>query len=313
MDTYFGHICAPTCNMKMPITCWSYLNLWDLNCLKDRTDIRIWIEHYKLIPNSKIFFGNDSCFRFLCPICITKRFNGEIIIQSGDSRNETAARNSNDLKLELSNLSSMISMENAELSKKMDDIKNILFSQEQQYVNMADQSINKINDVLEAKNNHLASFIGSHFEKTTNQLNTNQQNNIQQISDVVASIHTDVNPNKRRRVTGNQADEVFDMSMSNDLSDIIHIDSENGENNSDNIVPVDLHPRLKTLSTCDEKIKYKYELCVSKFKPDESERNIVAHILHRTRIDDENLFNVTKLVRSNAKLNKLTFISLARI
>lgn len=71
----------------------------------------------------------------------------------------------------------------------------------------------------------------------------------------------------------------------------------------------DSTPQLKVLSNQPSKIKYKYELCVSKFEPDETEKNLVAHIMKNTRIEDENLFNVEKLVKTKARLDKLSFVS----
>lgn len=128
MDRYMGHICAPTCNKGMPITCWSCLGLWFLECLKDRKDIKIWIDHYKMIPSSQIFFGNESCFRFICPICVLKRMNGELFFSEKNGTVVNTGGNIDELKLEISSMNSKISNENAALIQRIDELKTLLFS-----------------------------------------------------------------------------------------------------------------------------------------------------------------------------------------
>lgn len=180
-------------------------------------------------------------------------------------------------------------------------------------MNVADRNVKQINDIIESKSNHLAAYVGTHMGKIPeliNSLHLRQNCNS-------TPLNADSNPYKRQRTNESLNGEVLDMSMHsiNDANNEIHTAAEldkSGEIAGNIDIAIDLTDsttQLKVLSTQPSKIKYKYELCVSKFEPNESEKNLIAHIMKNTRIEDENLFNVTKLVKTHARLNKLSFVS----
>lgn len=342
MDRYNGHVCSPSCNKKYPITCWVCIGLWFLECLKDRNDVRIWLENGPLIQRSQIFFRDDSYFRFICPNCLSRRMNDELSFADRSSiisNNNTNSNITDAVTNEMQNIKMKLSQENLVLSQKMDDIKSTLESLELVYAHSAEEGAKSVTNSIQLNCSEINSSIGNKFDQIPQFfeiLRNGLEEKIANVGERLSFYESIQNPTKRKRTI--EMDEVLDLSMvsanenennlllkdgntnypdktSHELLNmevfgLEHILPSNGSFLLSNGSVMDV-PKLDVFEelTHNETTQSEFELYLSKFKPTESEENIKSFILANSSVKNGSFFNVKKLIRHKAKLNNLNFVS----
>lgn len=254
-----------------------------------------WVNSVSKNPSLLTFFGNDACVRFICPLCISRRMVEDPF---DNDKNDDHGEFSKKIERDLNGLKTMILQEQSRTNAKIDQIHSFIESNGESIMNFHNK-IDELNTSWTAKWNILPKVWEIAHGNTTETALSNEMDDGGRV--------------KRRRRNSDDDAEIMDLTMNSthrtgNIEDHTNLRSNDGVSGIENEAPV-CTDSLKTISM-DEKVKHsKYEVYVSRFRPDETAENIASHVLRNSWIKDEKLFSVAKLMSKRAKIERLDFIS----
>lgn len=307
MESYKGHVCSVQCNKNYPISCWACLSLWHMECLYENghKDIIAWVDNYRNVPGMMTFFTENACIRFICPLCLDRRMEEDPFGNAAAPGDMDKVFNQ--LKRNMTSMKTSIAKGNTDSNAKMDKILTFMESNDQCMVNF-NGKIAEMEKNFAAKLERLPVLIETLIGNPEQHTNHGAPSKASNVAGANGGL-----PAKRPRSDSLGADISMDLSMCGSSTgagaaviespmnlSVIAMNQSKDQGN-----PV----ALRILDRDKKEDSPQYTIHVSKFMPDETERNIVDYILQRSSIKDPNLFTVTKLFGKRPRPDQSKFVS----